>query len=216
MAARTRRFYARYPQHVQTVRRLAAQLQEQPAALPGGGLLTDTRLLQLGLGLGSGAGMESLHYLLEDPWGGGAPGGPLSYAFLHAVEAQSAFDTNPLYAVAHEAIYCSGRGAASAWAAERVRAELPDFDHAARLATPDAPLMLTGEHVFRSNFEGEYAKLPGLKEAARLLAERADWPALYDQRRLRECTVPTAAAVYYGARPPRAPAPLAARAAAPR
>jgi hypothetical protein len=40
----------------------------------------------------------------------------LSYAFLKGVDDAHAFDTNPLYAVAHESIYCNGAGVKSAWA----------------------------------------------------------------------------------------------------
>ena len=42
--------------------------------------------------------------------------------FLLAVEnAQQHFETNPLYYLLHEAIYCDGPGTASRWAAERVQ-----------------------------------------------------------------------------------------------
>jgi hypothetical protein len=36
-----------------------------------------------------------------------------------------------------------------------------------------------------------------LREAADLLAERDDWPPLYDPSRLAACDVPVTAAVYY-------------------
>lgn len=196
MATRTSRFYARYPQHVESVREIVAYLEASPVPLPSGGLLTSRRFLQVGMGLGSGSGMENLHYLLEDPWDHGAPKKTLSFAFLSSVDGQSAFDTNPLYAVGHEVIYCSGKSR-SAWSAERVIKEFPEFDHLARLTRSGAPIMFTGEHVFPSNFEGEYGKLTNLKEAAHLLAEKSDWPTLYDQEKLRTCVVPTVAAVYY-------------------
>ena len=43
----------------------------------------------------------------------GAKGGAtrkLSFEFLKAVEAESSFETSPMYAIGHEAIYCSGPG----------------------------------------------------------------------------------------------------------
>ena len=43
-----------------------------------------------------------------------------------AFEGQLAWDSNPLYVLMHESIYCQG-GVASNWAAHRVRAE-PEFD----------------------------------------------------------------------------------------
>jgi hypothetical protein len=43
-----------------------------------------------------------------------------------------AWDTNPLYALLHEAIYC--QGAASSWAAQRIREQqfAADFDAVAQ------------------------------------------------------------------------------------
>ena len=38
-----------------------------------------------------------------------------------AFEGQMAWDSNPLYALLHESIYCQGGGTASNWAAHRVR-----------------------------------------------------------------------------------------------
>lgn len=46
-------------------------------------------------------------------------------------------------------------------------------------------------------FDGPYPCLSGLKEAAELVANRDDWPALYDLRKLEACEVPCAAVVYY-------------------
>ena len=65
MEERNRRFYARYPQDVVAVRAIMQRLHAAPLALPRGGTLTPRRFLQLGLLLGSGAGLESLHNLLE-------------------------------------------------------------------------------------------------------------------------------------------------------
>ena len=39
--------------------------------------------------------------------------------------------------------------------------------------------------------------LAPLREAAELLAERCDWPPLYDPARLAACDVPAAAAIYH-------------------
>ena len=60
------------------------------------------------------------------------------------VEQQSSWDTNPLYAVMHESIYC--QGAASAWAAERVRQEAPfkDVFNALGRAEANLPVYFTG------------------------------------------------------------------------
>lgn len=43
----------------------------------------------------------------------------------------------------------------------------------------------------------EFAALQPLKEAAGILAQKADWPQLYDLDTLESNTVPTAGATYY-------------------
>lgn len=83
MASRNFKYYARYPADAGVVRDIVSHLLQQPVALPGGGVLSARRFLQLGLCLGSGTGMEDLHYLLEDAFVEPI-GGPrtLSYKFL--------------------------------------------------------------------------------------------------------------------------------------
>ena len=63
---------------------------------------------------------------------------------MQAFCAQCGWDVNPLYAVLHESIYC--QGAASNWAAQRVREQhfAAEFD-AEAAARSNAPVMLTGE-----------------------------------------------------------------------
>lgn len=56
-----------------------------------------------------------------------------------------------------------------------------------------------GEMVFPWMFE-DFAALRPLKEAAEIVAGDADWPALYDVRRLEENSVPVATATYYEVR----------------
>jgi hypothetical protein len=160
---RARRFFERYPQDR---RRL-----EPPdgLVLPGGDRLTSRRMRQLGSMLGMSDGAERLHHILELP-----PGSP---AFLHDIEAATAFARNPIYAVLHEACYADG--GSTRWSADRLRPE---------------ELELTGEHVFPWMFE-EYGALAPLREAAHALAER-EWPRLYDETRLRENEVPAAAIAY--------------------
>jgi len=157
--------------------------------LPGGGQLTAERFQLLGQLLGQSTGSDDLHYLLEDPFAGGE----LSDAFLHALLPRLSFAAAPLYAVLHEA--CYAQGAATRWAAHRVRAEFGEFDPAAAV-DGDAPLMFTGEMIYPWLFELDPVLRP-LQAAAEELAARADWPALYDPARLAANQVPVAAAVYF-------------------
>ena len=150
-AERSLRFYQRYPQHVKTVRDIMELLEANPQPLPDGGILTTRRFQQLGLALGSATGIENLHYLLENPWqaelrdpqpqpaatrstpAATAATRKLSFEFLKSVEAQSSFESSVMYAIGHEAIYCNGKGEASAWSAQRIKASFPQFDVAAAL-----------------------------------------------------------------------------------
>ncbi|CAL9315860.1 alpha/beta fold hydrolase [Streptomyces sp. SudanB25_2051] len=186
--------YDRYPQDVDRARRIAEHLAAHPVVLPGGYRLTVEAFQSLGILLGGGDGSHQLHYLLEDAFVPTASGPALSDAFLEAVQSHLSFASRPLYAVLHEAIYAQGQGP-TAWAAERVRGEFPEFDAAAALSGDD-PVLFTGETIHPWHFDVDPALRP-LRETAELLAARADWPALYAPERLAANTVPVAAAVYH-------------------
>ncbi|MBO0775875.1 MAG: alpha/beta fold hydrolase [Actinobacteria bacterium] len=181
--------YQQYPQDVERARAVARYLAGREVRLPGGGLLTVAAFQSLGGLLGSSTGSHTLHYLLEQPFAAGE----LADGFLHQVQTQLSFAAAPLYALLHEA--CYAQGAATRWAAQRVRAEFSEFDPAAAVAG-DAPLMFTGEMIYPWMVRADPALAP-LQEAAELLASREGWPALYDPARLRDGGVPAAAAIYF-------------------
>ncbi len=182
-------YYARYPDDAARTQEIMGRLLAAPVTLPGGGTLSPARFQQLGMGFGASYGFETVHYLLEEAFVEGMTGSEFSFGFLRGVENAIPFETNPIYAILHEAIYCQGD--ASRWAAERVRAEFPAFELAA-----DRPVMFTGEMIYPSMFE-DFAYLRPLKEAAHILASDADWPRLYDVAALQANTVPCAAAIYF-------------------
>ncbi|MFI8823390.1 alpha/beta fold hydrolase [Streptomyces sp. NPDC053431] len=186
--------YARYPDDVERVRRIAAHLHERQVTLPGGGRLTPEAFQSLGILLGGGEGSHQLHLLLEDAFVPTPAGPALSDAFLENVQAHLSFAGHPLYAVLHEAIYAQGAGPTD-WAAERVRAEFPEFDAPKALAG-DGPVLFTGETVHPWHFTTDPALSP-LRETAELLAARADWAPLYDPARLAANEVPAAAVIYH-------------------
>lgn len=186
---RNGRYFERYPEDVDRARRLVATLRRERPALPGGDPLTPRHFQTLGMVFGMSDGFERLHYLLEEAFIGGGEDPVLTDRFLLGVEAATGFAANPLYAVLHEPAYC--QGTAARWAAERVRADLPAFD-----PDTDGPVCFTGEMIYPWMFE-EFAALRPFREAAELLAQRDDWPPLYDPARLGANTVPCAAAVYY-------------------
>ncbi|KAK9743053.1 hypothetical protein RND81_03G213800 [Saponaria officinalis] len=195
------KYYERFPQDIQVVGDIVKYLSDCEGGgvpLPSGGILTPRGLQTLGLtGLGSSGGFEQLHYMFERAWDPIiTPGAPkqLSYYFLNAFEVCSSFNTNPLYAILHELIYC--QGAASRWAAERVRqAHGSKFD-AITAAKEGRPVLFTGEMIFSWMFD-EFPTLKHFKDVANLLSEDKDWPLLYDVAALKRNKVPVAAALYY-------------------
>lgn len=191
-------FYRKFPGDKDVVKRILRILHEQqPVRLPSGGILTPRRFQQLGLFFGGSSGFHRVHYLLETAFDEGPD--HLSFAFLREIDNVLDFDTNMLYALLHEPIYCQ-QGQACNWAAARVLAE-PEFADAFSVTRPledlDAPLLFLGEMILPDMFDGSYCKLASFKDATQLLAEKSDWLQLYDVVALQRCEVPCAAAVYF-------------------
>jgi pimeloyl-ACP methyl ester carboxylesterase len=186
--------YARYPQDAERARRIADHLLTHDVVLPGGYRLTVEAFQSLGLMLGTSDGSHRLHYLLEDALVRTPGGTELSDAFQEEVQSLLSYAGHPLYALVHETIYGQDPRPTD-WAAERVRAEFPQFDAAKALAG-DAPVLFTGETVHPWTFDNDPALRP-LRETADLLAARTDWEPLYDPARLAANEVRVAAAVYH-------------------
>ncbi|KAE8721463.1 Phosphoenolpyruvate carboxylase family protein isoform 1 [Hibiscus syriacus] len=210
------KYYKRFPQDIEIVQDVVTFLAESEGGgvqLPSGGILTPRGLQFLGLsGLGSSAGFERLHYLFERVWDPIlVPGAPkqISSYFLNAYETWVSFGTNPLYAILHESIYC--QGASSRWSAHRVRADHDNKFNAIKAAKEGRPVLFTGEvilshagnagtvdilMIYPWMFDESEALRP-FKEATHILAEKEDWPPLYNITALKDNKVPVAAAVYY-------------------
>ncbi|WAZ25807.1 alpha/beta hydrolase [Streptomyces cinnabarinus] len=186
--------YARYPQDVERARRIADHLLSHEVVLPNGYRLTAEAFQSLGIVLGGGEGSHRLHFLLEHAFVRTAQGMALSDAFQEEVQGLLSYAGHPLYALVHEAIYGQD-GRPTAWSAERIRAEFPQFDAAKALAG-DGPLLFTGETIHPWMFDCDPALRP-LRETAELLAARTDWAPLYDPARLAANEVPAAAAIYH-------------------
>ena len=179
--------YERYPDDVAQARRVAEYLATRDVRLPDGAPLTVTAFQSAGVMLGQSGGSHALHYLLEDPFAGD----DLSDAFRYAMMNELSFATGPLYALLHEASYA--QGCATRWSAQRIRAEFGEFDPQ---VTGTDPLYFTGEMIYPWMIDADPVLRP-LREAADILAERDDWPPLYDPTRLAANEVPVTAAVYY-------------------
>ncbi len=182
MLDRNALYHERYPGDRDVLRRIADRLAAGDVTLPDGSPLTVRRFQQLGMLLGTGDGFERLHFGMEEAFA--ADGNDLSSRFLRQVYAEEPFETNPIYALIHEACVCDGT--ASRWSAARLRAEFPEFDD---------PTSLTAEAIYPWMFQ-DYAALRPFAGTAEILAN-VEWPRLYDPEALAANTVPAAAAMYY-------------------
>jgi len=192
VAAKNAAHYQRYPGDMAQAVLVAQHLADHDVRLPDGAPLSVQAFQSLGLMLGRSTGSHELHYLLEDPFAGDE----LSDAFRYAMAAKLSLASGPLYALLHEP--CYAQGSATRWSAQRIRAEFAGFDPGPVLdADPGTvPLLFTGEMIYPWMIDADPVLRP-LREAADLLAERDDWPPLYDPSRLAANEVPVAAAVYY-------------------
>ncbi|WP_417347073.1 alpha/beta fold hydrolase [Ferrimonas sp.] len=188
VAVKNRAFFARFPKAQALADEIAAYLCAHEVRLPDGARLTVERFQLLGIHLGVEEGAEALYYLLEQALLPSTEGRVLNPVFLHGVMQMLDYDTNPLYTLLHEPIY--NQGQASRWAAHRVRGEFPEFDY-----RPDRPLRFTGEMVYPWMTE-QFQGLKPLAPLADALANKSDWPPLYDPAQLAKNPVPVAAAVY--------------------
>ncbi|MEV6505290.1 alpha/beta fold hydrolase [Streptomyces sp. NPDC051642] len=186
--------YDRYPQDVERARRIAEHLMRHEPVLPNGYRLTAEAFQSLGIMLGGSDGSHRLHFLLENAFVRTPQGFELSDAFQEEVQNSLSYAGHPLYALVHESVYGQD-GRPTAWSAERVRAEFPQFDAAKTLAG-DSPLLFSGESIHPWMFDCDPALRP-LRDTAELLAAHTDWQPLYDPAHLAANEVPVAAAVYH-------------------
>jgi pimeloyl-ACP methyl ester carboxylesterase len=191
------KFYARFPAAGHRACQVVAYLMSQPngsITTPAGNTLSPRSFQLLGLHtLGFSHGLERLNFLLEsalDP-----ATGAISQRFMKDFDTAMAWDTNPLYALLHESIYC--QGASSRWAAHRVReTECKDEFDAVKALNEGKPIQFTGEMVFPWMFD-EFKELRRIKAAAELIANETNWNNLYDVDVLANNTVAVAAASYF-------------------
>ncbi|KAM7219132.1 alpha/beta-hydrolase [Rhypophila decipiens] len=203
---RNQAYYQKFPEDIHSVKRIISYIAQQRKGipLPSGGYLTVTRLLSLGLSFGAHGGLDSVHSLILRLVTDLEQFGILTRSTLTAMEQNIPFDTNPIYAILHEPIYCFKKGVASRWAAFRVGKQFKNFAWLApeeHLASPptyssddDVPYF-SGEMVFPDHFES-YPELVEMREAAEILAETDDWDELYDEEQLRRNEVPVYAASF--------------------
>lgn len=193
LAKRHQRWFQEYPGAQDKLRELCDHLDNQMEILPNGQQLTSRLFRTLGIQLGREFGPHQLSYLLEAPFHQQRGEKRLSANFLASVGVQLDTQRNPLYSVIHESIYGGiGGQIATAWAAERIRENIPGF---AEIPEKDGPLYLTGEHIFSWQFEEDPALQP-FAQAAEQLAHHQWAASPYNIDVLREIETPIAATMY--------------------
>ncbi|KAL6868391.1 alpha/beta-hydrolase [Trichoderma novae-zelandiae] len=199
-------YYQKYPDDAEVLRQIAVHIEveggKQGLPLPGGGFLTVPRLLTIGIAFGGHGGIDQVHSILLQLKASLDQLGFLTRASLVPLETFTSFDTNIIYAILHESIYCDGPGSVSNWSAHRVGQALPPFSWLTRdntcassSAPAGQPLLFSGEMIFPFHFD-TYPELIPLRAVAERLANASDWPALYDVEQLRKNEVPVYAASY--------------------
>lgn len=193
VVARNESYYSKYPVDVNRVKDIVRMLSSRLVRLPSEGVLSASRFLQLGIGLGLHGGIDRLHNIVLRAWNEITTVAFITRQTLDMIEQAHSFDTNILYALLHEPIYCQDK--ASNWSAHRIMQKLPEFDHMARLEESSLPIYFTGEMIFPEMLKS-FAELKKLDSVAQALAEHSNWPKLYDVDVLRKNKVPVYAAVY--------------------
>lgn len=175
MRCASERYYRRFPEHRDVMRRLVDRAAAGEIVLPDGEIVSPSRLRSFGSALGTDDGWQTVWSLLERD--------PGSNAFRHdLMHAMPYGGRNPLYFAFHESSYADGQ--ATRWSAERT--EPTDFREDVTL--------FTGEHIRREWTETVPAFQPW-REVALELAE-FEWPKIYDAAAIAASDATGAAAVY--------------------
>ncbi|MGS0680839.1 alpha/beta fold hydrolase [Shewanella sp. 125m-7] len=186
--AKNHDFFNRFSDAQDLIKALVSHIQEHEVTLATGERLTVEMLQLLGINIGMEQGPESVYYLLEQALIETASGTQVNPLFLAHFCQLLDFNTNPIFALLHESIYC--QQSASNWAAHRVREQYPEFNY-----TDNKPFLFTGEMIYPWMFK-QFNNLKPLAHAAESLAQKQDWPVLYNLESLANNQVPVTAAIY--------------------
>jgi pimeloyl-ACP methyl ester carboxylesterase len=193
---RNEAYYAKYPEDIARVHRiikLLSRFGDSTVRVQGGeGSISARRFLQLGIYFGKHGGLDDVHEFVLRADTDLSQFGHLTRPTVLALENAQSWDTNVIYALLHEPLYCQGE--ASSWSAERLLENYPEFSLSN--VDSDKPVYFTGEMIYPFMFEC-YPELKKLKIVGDILAGENDWPKLYDVEQLRKNQVPTYAAVYH-------------------
>lgn len=196
--AKNQDFFKRFSDAQTLITQLAEHISNNEIRIATGERLTVEMLQLLGINIGMEQGPESVYYLLEQALIETESGTQVNPLFLAQFCQLLDFNTNPIFALLHESIYCQthaskgevSTSSASNWSAQRIRGQYDEFNYES-----GKPFLFTGEMVYPWFFE-QFTNLKPLKHAANLLAQKSDWSQLYDLDTLANNQVPVAAAIY--------------------
>jgi pimeloyl-ACP methyl ester carboxylesterase len=186
--AKNHDFFTRFSDAQELVTQLAEHISHHDVRIATGERLTVEMLQLLGINIGMEQGPEAVYYLLEHALIDTDIGTHVNPLFLAQFCQMLDFNTNPIFALLHESIYCQQTD--SNWSAQRVRAQYDEFNYEF-----GKDFLFTGEMVYPWFFE-QFTNLKPLKHAANLLATKNDWSTLYNLDTLANNQVPVAAAIY--------------------
>ncbi|CAI5757998.1 unnamed protein product [Candida verbasci] len=185
-------YYNKFPQDRTKIVSICKYLKHRNTSLPNGSHLTPERFLQLGLNFGATGGTDTIHLLVTKLYEELKVLGQPTYNTLNTISQSLGFETNVIYAVFQEAIYCNGVGSKSNWSA--------DFLRESKFEINDDEIYFTGEMVYKFMYENNsYSELAEFKDLAHALHEYTNWSNLYDVDVLKNISwkdVPIVAATY--------------------
>lgn len=202
---RNQDYYRKFPGDVAVVKEVAKKILElggsEGVLLPGGGQLTVSRLMTIGLNFGAHGGIDQVHNVILKMKADLDQFGIFTRATLNSFEQDQGWDNAPIYAMLHEPCWIYGPGTAANWAAERVGKALSRYQWlnkdwpGPQSLKEDEPMYFSGEMVYSFYFD-VCSGLKPLKETAQILAEFDSWPSLYNIEQLQKNEVPVYAACY--------------------
>ncbi|PVU85173.1 hypothetical protein BB559_007161 [Furculomyces boomerangus] len=201
---RNQQYYSTYKKDVERIKKIASFLEANDVTLPNGGKMTVRRFQQLGLVFGSSGGFAAIHKVVLNCCNDLDTIGRLSYKSLLELENFHDFETNVLYAVLHEAIYCNGPSVVSGWACHQAISSNPQFNDLFNpknperldINNPSKPFYFTGEMIFPWMSE-DYVQLNKFAQISESIAQYDQWSPLYDTNQLNNNKVPVVAVSYY-------------------
>ncbi|KAK1832065.1 Alpha/Beta hydrolase protein [Podospora conica] len=204
---RNKAYYKKYPDDKALVHKIVRKLETAPQQYTDKDsgtkhTVTGRTFMTVGRSLGAQGGDGSIHNLVVCMSAELENGGKLSdETFKMYLECQSfKLDQRPLYGVIHEAIYCYGPQVASKWAAQKVAKQQGEqfswVDETYDLKNHTGELYFSGEMIFPFMLRNSGVTLAAFEEVAHKLAQKEDWPVLYNPVQLAVNEVEVVAVVY--------------------